>query len=161
MQENLRSPHEYRANATISAIVQEFLAATIGGYRDFIKSPSQQTPTRPPSAASRLSGGMSKLRAKLTESMQDAPSGKPASSSAQQSGYMDDQVISGPNGYRFYHSAFVQSFGSQASREFAAALIHTQLWQVRLRVPGTFMDSLNADALSALDCSGADHARQA
>ena len=133
MQDNLRSPHEYRANGTIAAIVQEFLAATIGGYRDFIKSPAQQTPGKAPTAASRLSGGVSRLRAKLAETLNDTPAAAAAGKSptAEGSGFMDEQVIQGPKGYRFNHSAFVQSFGSKASRDFAAALIHTQLWQVR------------------------------
>ena len=135
VQDNLRSPHEYRANATVLAIVQEFLAATIGGYREFIKSPAQQNPQRPVNAAARLQGGMSRLRSKLAATMQDARAdggggGAPAPQ-PEGSGYMDDQMIQGTAGYRFYHSQFVASFGSRASRQFAAALIHTQLWQVR------------------------------
>jgi hypothetical protein len=135
LQENLRSPHEYRANGTISAIVQEFLAACIGGYRQHIKSPAQQTPTRPPTASARLSGGMSKLRARLSESRGSSNSldanDRQGSVSGSEPAYMDDHVIQGTNGYRFYHSAFVESFSGRASREFAAALIHTQLWQAR------------------------------
>ena len=71
LQDNLRSPHEYRANATVSAIVQEFLAASIGGYREYIKSPVQQTPQRMPSAAARFQGGMNRLRSKIQESLHD------------------------------------------------------------------------------------------
>ena len=134
VQENLRSPHEYRANGTISAIVQEFLAATIGGYRAFIKSPAQQTPQRPASAVARLS--ISKLRSRMSShslDSEDAASDRSAHDGTVQPEYMDDRVIQGTNGYRFYHSAFVQSFRSRASRDFAAALIHTQLWQVHCR----------------------------
>jgi hypothetical protein len=107
--------------------VQEFLAATIGGYRDFIKSPSQHMPARISSATSRLSGGMSKLRARLVQTMQE---GGMNTQEAPETGFMDDHVILGTNGYRFYHSAFVASFGNQPSRKFVAELIHTQLWQV-------------------------------
>lgn len=135
MQDNLRSPHEYRANATVSAIVQEFLAATIGGYREFIKSPAQQNPQRPVNAAARLQGGMNRLRSKLAATMQEARAdgagGAAPPPQPESSGFMDDQMIQGTGGYRFYHSQFVASFGSHASRQFAAALIHTQLWQVR------------------------------
>jgi hypothetical protein len=138
MQDNLHSPHDYRANGTVSAVVQEFLAATIGGYRDFVKSSAQQQPSQPVTAASRLQGGLSRLRVKLSETFQDASDSDTAGAPKQaapepepeKSGYMDDCIIQGSNGYRFYHSAFVASFGNKASRHFAASLIHTQMWQV-------------------------------
>lgn len=109
MQDNLRSPHEYRANGTIAAMVQEFFAATIGGYREFIKSPAQQTPQRPPTAAARLS----KLRSRISEARMtpersgdiDVPPERSSGSLGEKAGsggvYMDDQIIQGTSGYRY------------------------------------------------------------
>ena len=146
MQENLRSPHEYRANGTIAAMVQEFFAATIGGYRAFIKC-SAQREAKPPSARTQVAGRLRQFKASISGDATDAdaplaadsasvgagmpPRAQSAASLARQSG--EEGVIAGDGGWRFYHAAFVDSFSSRTARAFAAALLHTQLWQVFVR----------------------------
>jgi hypothetical protein len=132
VQANLRSANDFRANAAIAAIIQEYLAATIGGYREHVRSPSQP----PPRALSeRLTSGLTSFRTRFVDTKSpgaEAGSAEVLNSAAKSTSTQDttDDVIIGDNGFKFYHASFVASFTSRVGRDFAIGLLHTQLWQV-------------------------------
>ena len=146
MQVHLKSADEYRANGTIINLMHDFLASSMGRYREFIKGPSQGPPRTQAStglqnsasagagelesAASAASGGS---QTPGSQTPGDAPPLTPGSraESGSDVAWDEETIIRGNNGFRFYHSAFAVSFASKANREFAGALIHTQMWQVR------------------------------
>lgn len=150
IQVHLKSPDEYRANGTITNLMHEFLASSLGRYREFIKSPSQGPPRTPVAHASTPgphspstgandfeSGGSltpgSSQTAPTTgygEGVPLTPGSRSESGAGSDSAFEEETIIRGNNGFRFYHSAFANSFASKANREFAGALIHTQMWQV-------------------------------
>lgn len=145
---HLKSAEEYRANGTITNLVHEFLASSLGRYREFIKSPSQGAPRTPATIAANAallrspSTGANDLESAGSQTPPmaqtpptasgEAPPLTPGSraSSVSEHAWEEETIIRGDNGFRFYHSAFAASFASKANREFAGALIHTQMWQV-------------------------------
>lgn len=154
MQVHLKSADEYRANGTITKLMHEFLASSLGRYREFIKGPSQGPPRTP--ANSMASSGTAMMRSPSTGAPRDGVDGVPPTAqtppsartpsgafdegapvtpgsqaeSGSDAAWDEETIIRGNNGFRFYHSAFAASFAKKANREFAAALIHTQMWQV-------------------------------